>query len=78
MSLGKFGPTASNFGYDFEAENGLLRGSELGPKIITHNYDIGKIYPAKSILFFSHFVAHHNIYIRFRVTALRVKKSVFH
>ena len=49
MSMGKFGPTASNFGYDFEAENGPLRGSELGPKTITHRYDIGKIYPAKSL-----------------------------
>ena len=49
MSMGKFGPIASNFGYDFEAENGPLRGSELGPKTITHRYDIGKIYPAKSL-----------------------------
>ena len=32
--MGKFGPAASNFGYDFWAENCLTRGSELGPKVI--------------------------------------------
>ena len=34
MSMGKFGPTAPNFCYAFWAESGLLKGSELGSKII--------------------------------------------
>ena len=33
--MGKLGPTASNFGYDFSAENGRQRGYVVGPKIIT-------------------------------------------
>ena len=34
MSMGKFGPTAPNICYAFWAESGLLKGSELGSKII--------------------------------------------
>ena len=33
LCIGKFGPTESYFGYDFWAENGLQRGTDLGPKI---------------------------------------------
>ena len=35
MQMGKLGPKASNFCYDFQAGNSLLRGYELGPNIIT-------------------------------------------
>ena len=52
ISIGKFGLTASSFRYDFWAETGLLRGSELGPKFITnigcsgaifyHKHDLGE------------------------------------
>ena len=35
MSMGKFCPTASISSYGSWAKNGLLRGSDLGPKIMT-------------------------------------------
>ena len=56
ISIGKCRPTASSNRYDFSAENSLLRGSGLGPKIITnigcsgaifyHRHDLGALDPA--------------------------------
>ena len=58
MSMGKLSPTAFDFGYDFWTENGLLRGSELDPKIITkiwccmaifsHRHDLGELDPTET------------------------------
>ena len=61
MSMGKLSPTAFDFGYDFWTENGLLRGSELDPKIITkiwccmaifsHRHDLGALDPTQKSIF---------------------------
>ena len=44
LCIGKFCPTATNFDYDFWAENGLLSGPELGLKIITQIWYSGAIF----------------------------------
>ena len=44
LCIGKFCPTASYFGYDFCAENGLQRGTDLGPKILTKNGCCGALF----------------------------------
>ena len=37
LCIGKNGPTAFYFDYDFWPENGLQSGTDLGPKITTKN-----------------------------------------